>query len=351
MEQIQSVFNLENAIGNWQQAMLVTALTPDDVEELTQHLVDEIERLQSSGLDQDEAWIIAKKRIGQPSDIDVEFSKVNSDFATNRNMLMAFWGATIFMVMQSLLFVLPTRLWHLVGHGSTLHIEYLLSYTQTNNLLNIFSVTILIGGIVIIARSNQIVIWFNRMLTKNSGIINPILLVAGSFIAFFNYIPFKNMFFNISKGTNFNSTLNMLAIIFYGSLIFGTAWFTMRYCKKELRNFKTFNENINWLTALAIGLIIQMIILSTKFFELYGLKYIIIALLFCTAGWMIGNSKRYVLNLFTVQLGAFYVYWVMLFMFAHWPWLSCATDYFSILFALIIGFIIKKLTTPHPHTS
>ena len=181
--------------------MLNGALTPDDVTELTQHLNDEIAELQSKGLNDEEAWLIARHRIGSPVMINEEFEKVNPDFIASRNWLMLFWGATLFMILQTLVIVGSGVLRFIVIRDNT-------DQRQLNPVMNDTTLQFILWGLCIaliillvvnLTRANKISVWFNKLLMDYSAPIILMLMVAVSWMGFFNYAYMGGHMLNISS--------------------------------------------------------------------------------------------------------------------------------------------------------
>lgn len=75
----QTMFTIGQAIENWKHDLRQKqTLTESDIEELESHLQEEIERLTPLGLSEEEAFIIATRRIGDTSQMAAEFAKVNT---------------------------------------------------------------------------------------------------------------------------------------------------------------------------------------------------------------------------------------------------------------------------------
>ena len=70
------MFDLETAIAEWKQALLAhEVLSADNIAELESHLRESVSSLESTGLVVEEAFFLAQRRIGQPSELEVEFAK------------------------------------------------------------------------------------------------------------------------------------------------------------------------------------------------------------------------------------------------------------------------------------
>jgi hypothetical protein len=75
----ETPFDLEDAIRKWRDSLLRSSrLKAEELEELEVHLRDSVGALQKRGLSEDEAWIIAQRRLGQRETLKKEFAKVNS---------------------------------------------------------------------------------------------------------------------------------------------------------------------------------------------------------------------------------------------------------------------------------
>ena len=72
------MFQLDQAIGEWRRDCCQGgAISESSAVELEDHLRDSIERLCGSGLSEEEAFLVACHRLGKPSQLQSEFSKVH----------------------------------------------------------------------------------------------------------------------------------------------------------------------------------------------------------------------------------------------------------------------------------
>ncbi len=73
------MFNLDQAISDWRRQMLDAGIqTPEPLEELENHLREEIERQAKSGLTAQRAFEIATRKIGQAPELKREFKKIGA---------------------------------------------------------------------------------------------------------------------------------------------------------------------------------------------------------------------------------------------------------------------------------
>jgi hypothetical protein len=83
------MFDLEQRLGEWKAGFAsMESLREADVEELEQHVRDAMTSLTASGLDREEAFIIATRRVGAPAAVGREFAKVNGTHVWSQR---AFW--------------------------------------------------------------------------------------------------------------------------------------------------------------------------------------------------------------------------------------------------------------------
>ncbi|HML73059.1 MAG TPA: permease prefix domain 1-containing protein [Anaerohalosphaeraceae bacterium] len=96
------MFQLEIAIENWKQQLLQhQTMTAADIEELQIHLLEEMDALTATGLNQEEAFLIASRRIGNPNDISCEFAKINHGVIWKNRFFWMIIGILILQIFSS----------------------------------------------------------------------------------------------------------------------------------------------------------------------------------------------------------------------------------------------------------
>ena len=74
----QTCFNLSAAIESWRQELAAQSnLTSDDRRELETHLRDAVAEFQQRGLNDEESFWLARRRVGQPQQLGEEFVKAD----------------------------------------------------------------------------------------------------------------------------------------------------------------------------------------------------------------------------------------------------------------------------------
>ncbi len=101
-----SNFNLRQSVDNYVNLIQNQgALTGSDAKELTHHLLDATEELKKSGLSDDEAFMIASKRLGNDVILTEEYAKVNPSLSTNKIWSYLFIGYNLFYTIPSIVFM------------------------------------------------------------------------------------------------------------------------------------------------------------------------------------------------------------------------------------------------------
>src|SRR5438552_1025753 len=73
-------FDLNRNLELWRQSLAESpSFQPDNLDELEVHIRDSVSTLEVKGLSTEEAFLIATRRLGQPTALDSEFGKVNSE--------------------------------------------------------------------------------------------------------------------------------------------------------------------------------------------------------------------------------------------------------------------------------
>ena len=110
LEQImenQTRFNLNAAIQNWQQELAAQSyLTPEVRRELETHLRDSITELRQLGLNEDESFWLARRRVGQPKQLGEEFAKADPAKVWRERvfwMAISLVGSYVFVTWKDLL--------------------------------------------------------------------------------------------------------------------------------------------------------------------------------------------------------------------------------------------------------
>ena len=94
-----SDFAIQEKIDSWINTLNSNAfMTEADTEELKTHLFDIVENLKKAGLDNDEAFIIASRRMGNSDDITEEYKQSNSITLQMKKSLTILTGVLLYFL-------------------------------------------------------------------------------------------------------------------------------------------------------------------------------------------------------------------------------------------------------------
>lgn len=103
MESSATAFELNSAIEHWRESLKQSpAFQRENLDELEAHLRDSVATWQQRGLEVDEAFLIATRRIGSGVALRTEFGKVNSREIWLNRALWMLVGIQVFEFMHSL---------------------------------------------------------------------------------------------------------------------------------------------------------------------------------------------------------------------------------------------------------
>lgn len=90
-------FDINIHIEKWQSEIEnVDSLTEGDREELKSHFLDIFDSLKAKDLDDEEAFLVTKKRLGKSSDWDEDYQTVNNPLLQMRKSLVVFMGVLLY---------------------------------------------------------------------------------------------------------------------------------------------------------------------------------------------------------------------------------------------------------------
>jgi hypothetical protein len=125
----QTRFDLNAAVENWRNELAAQPnLASDNRRELETHLRDAIAGFQQRGLNDEESFWLASKRVGQPQQIGEEFEKADPAKAWHERifwMMIAlliadFWATTCGLIATALRGLFPNSVWlHFVPYSDS----------------------------------------------------------------------------------------------------------------------------------------------------------------------------------------------------------------------------------------
>jgi hypothetical protein len=140
-------FDLQEQINNWVISLRsVSSLTESDSEELKYHFLDLLDELKAIGLDDEEAFWVASKRMGNSFDWEAAYREVNNPIIQMRTSLIILAGVlAYFLLYYFLLFSSKLLLISLLASGSdgSIAIQWATRYLAGSHVLFIiFAISI-----------------------------------------------------------------------------------------------------------------------------------------------------------------------------------------------------------------
>src|SRR5436190_19062017 len=105
-------FDLNDAIRQWRDRLSrLPSFQTENLDELEAHLRDSASRLGARGLSEEEAWLIAQKRLGYSDGLDREFAKINAPIRTARAVTSMMLAILIGSVLLQANFLFELNWW------------------------------------------------------------------------------------------------------------------------------------------------------------------------------------------------------------------------------------------------
>jgi hypothetical protein len=211
-----SDFNLQERIVLWINDLNSKPyITEADSEELRTHLFDIIDDLKKAGLDEEEAFIIASRRLGSISDLEPNYQEVNNPVHQMRKSLIILAGVLVYFLLY--FFFLSSSKLLLIGLIS-LEIDNITTIIWVKRYLatSHFVIIILIASIYFLENLTvkfieniNLKLWHSILLLISTivlGISDTCLLpITKNFIR--NGIPMENHFYDMYFYFNYSFPL------------------------------------------------------------------------------------------------------------------------------------------------
>ncbi|NLW83023.1 MAG: hypothetical protein GXY41_01250 [Phycisphaerae bacterium] len=95
------MFSINEAIEGWKQELAGRqTMIASDIEELEAHLQDEMDSLSIAGLSEEESFVIASRRIGNPDSICQEFAKINATVIWRNRFFWMIMGIVLIQIIS-----------------------------------------------------------------------------------------------------------------------------------------------------------------------------------------------------------------------------------------------------------
>jgi hypothetical protein len=92
-------YDIQEHINHWSEKLRSeSSITESDAEELKSHLLDIIDELEGLGLKEEEAFLIASRRMGRIADWDEDYREVNNPIIQMRKSLVILAGVLVYFL-------------------------------------------------------------------------------------------------------------------------------------------------------------------------------------------------------------------------------------------------------------
>jgi hypothetical protein len=121
----QTRFDLNTAVERWRNELTAQPqLTPDDRRELEKHLADSMAELRGRGLNDEESFWLASRRIGQPQQLAEEFEKANPQKIWRERAFWMIASILLFTILSSISWAICTSSIVVLGRYYNLQGKY-----------------------------------------------------------------------------------------------------------------------------------------------------------------------------------------------------------------------------------
>ena len=212
-------------------------LTAEDIKELKLHLYDSVQNLKLSGLNDEEAFQVAKIRLGNKDALILEYEKVNGRSIVNKEWIFIFIGIGLSIIVSNLLQFTQTLIgyYNAIGKITTTNAAYLLSFAQ---------LLILILVIYIFKKGEKVVLFFKETFFGSQIILITIFSVI---VGLLTLVPLPKF---LGPGIYNQSLMALNEIYFYTrfteTIIRGTIPITIALA--IFLSIRSVNQKIGWHT-------------------------------------------------------------------------------------------------------
>ncbi len=306
-------FQLELAVdGYLQQLQTKGNYTQDDIMELKSHLLDNVDELKQKQLSDEEAFIIAKKRLGKDEVLHAEYKKVNGIFFYNRDLFVIVLSICTYLLFSYLYTISQNGLQYLaISGGKNIYLFGVINY--------VLQIAI-VGGFIYLVFNNTIYLnKIGKLFSTSPANFSAILIVLIVILYFidFNFQKaagrhlsadgIRELFFHFA----IDSDLSSLIRILLGSsvLVAILAAFVTSY--KKVKFLDNIINNSGYITLFCLGFFWDAVAASARMLSGASNHNVFISTLAFSIIWFIGmlifnlhlNQKIFMRNLIFISFG------------------------------------------------
>jgi hypothetical protein len=228
------MFNLNKNILNWKNTIKNNdSFTNENIDELENHLLEQIENLKISGLNDEEAFWVGQKRIGSLKTLVQEYEKVNKLYIVKKKI---YWMLTGIVMMTLYVFFVSSLSNALSSVGLRFDLN-LITVTYIDFLLNeilFISLASLLIWLLAVKKSNYLETFINKVsYLLGRSIFSKVILFMFmiSIIAFFCFTFYyrPNLNISIMQSEQFYNYKELVKVLTPTALVFHSAIMILIY--------------------------------------------------------------------------------------------------------------------------
>ena len=256
-----SNFNLKHSIDNYISLINIQgSLTGSDRDELVGHLHDSTEGLVSQGLSEEEAFIIASKRIGKAEVLTNEYNKVNTSLKSSRVWAYLITGFNMIYGIPAIVIFAVTILYYVI------HKHYGTSSVAVAMVTSIH-LLLIVGLWSIVKYKRKVSDFIEKQLEQN-----PISFIISTFVPLilmmFFTSPLRKMMPGLSVNYpiyRFNSSLTEFSLYLVGFSIVGV-FLSLVFSINKVENLtaKTLFNRPSIIFLLLFGFTVELLAATTR---------------------------------------------------------------------------------------
>ncbi len=158
------MFDLETAITDWKQSLTAReSLSVDNVAELETHLRDAVSTLASGSLNEEEAFLIAQRRVGPSGELGSEFAKDNPSHVWVLRLKWICVGVLLYLAHDRVIFSQFSSMFLRLVPRDGSGVSFVLVYATVSTLYFAF---ILVLGVLLTIRHAPWIEWVSSRILR-----------------------------------------------------------------------------------------------------------------------------------------------------------------------------------------
>lgn len=340
-------FDLNEAVKNWEiQLSQSENLKNSDIYELKDHLFLQIETLQKVGLNEEEAFWVAQKRMGAIETLNQEFGKVNLQTANHKYLIMMFLGVIIYW---NIVFLMQITA-NVFSYFNITSQYFKVDWADFSVRWLLLAIVFLLGRYILRYRGNLIQNFYLHIAQKPHWIVVNLIIITFALTALSH---FTYMWTIRLEREHFHTISYHLSHYqgFLGIIILLVFWLLVaEYQRGSIFNFKRIFEKANFWFLLLISFAIKFLAaggMPSMHLHNYFVTYTFVFIIYASFGYFFSFNQRYSKFLLASIL-IFHSFWSTLVLISDNPehpfiLLLFIADFVGAIFGFMIAELNKKV--------